>query len=327
MPTSPMIDAVLRHRADVRTLLWALVLMPGAALLPYAFPSLAGWLIPVGLYFGFCAGVLSHNQNHAPTFRNKTANTLYAAWLSFLYGYPTFAWIPTHNFNHHKFLNAPGDDTITWRYSKRNNWTNAWTYFFISSYWQSGAIQGYIRDARARKPEVFRRIIGQYAVVILGHVSMLALAIHLHGVKLGIAVYLTGFGIPSFFALWSMMFINYIQHVDCDPWSTHNHSRNFVSKLGNFLVFNNGFHTAHHANGGTHWSKLPAVHAKLAPHIDPELCQPSIFGFCLRTYLLGAALPSFRTRQIGRAAYDAPADRSTVESSPEGLDEAAQPAE
>ena len=163
-----MIDAVLRHRADVRTLLWALVLMPGVALLPYAFPSLAGWLLPVGLYLGFCAGVLSHNQNHTPTFRSRTANTVYAAWLSFFYGYPTFGWIPTHNINHHKFVNAPGDDTITWRYSRKNSWTNAWTYFFISTYWQSGPIQRFIRDARAKKPDVFRRILVQYAVVIGG---------------------------------------------------------------------------------------------------------------------------------------------------------------
>lgn len=280
--------------------------MPAAALLPYALPQLAGWLLPLGLYCGFCAGVLSHNQNHCPTFRGRLANTLYAAWLSVFYGYPTFGWIPTHNANHHRHVNGPGDDTITWRYSRKNSWTNAWTYFFISTYWQSGPIQRYISEARKKRPEVFRRILGQYAAVFGTHAALAALAIHLHGVKLGLLVYGTGFGIPSLFALWSMMFINYIQHVDCDPWSTHNHSRNFVSKLGNWLVFNNGFHTAHHENAGTHWSKLPEVHARLAPNIDPELCQSSIFGFCLRTYLLGLFAKQFRTHQIGRAAYDPP---------------------
>ena len=78
-----------------------------------------------------------------------------------------------------------------------------------------------------------------------------------------------------------MIFINYIQHVHADPWSEHNHSRNFVSKLGNWLVFNNGYHTAHHESAGLHWSKLPEAHAKIAHLIDPALNQQSIFGFCL----------------------------------------------
>ena len=77
-----------------------------------------------------------------------------------------------------------------------------------------------------------------------------------------------GFGIPALFAKWSMIFINYIQHVHADPWSEHNHSRNFVGKLGNWLVFNNGLHTAHHESAGLHWSKLPEAHAKIAHLID-----------------------------------------------------------
>jgi fatty acid desaturase len=100
-----------------------------------------------------------------------------------------------------------------------------------------------------------------------------------------------------------MIFINFIQHVHCDPWSSHNHSRNFVSRFGNFLVFNNGYHTAHHEHPGAHWSKLPELHARIASEIDPDLCQPSIFGFCLRAYALGSIFTRFRTRQIGRPAY------------------------
>jgi len=119
-------------------------------------------------------------------------------------------------------------------------------------------------------------------------------------------VYFFAFLMPALFALWSMMFINYIQHVHCDPWSKHNHSRNFVSRFGNFLVFNNGFHTVHHENAGTHWSKLPELHAKIAHEIAPELCQASIFGYCLEAYLLGAFSPRFRTHQVGRAPYDPP---------------------
>jgi fatty acid desaturase len=296
----------LRFRADHRTLLWAFVLFPCAALLPYVAPRLAGWSVLLSLYAGFCAGVLAHNQNHCPTFVGRRANAFYAAWLSVFYGYPTFAWIPTHNLNHHRFLNGPGDATITWRYSKRNTWLVASTFFFVSAYWQKGETDEFIRRARATRPRLYRQIVLQSVAVPVAHAAMLALAVALHGLRLGLLVYLSGFGAVAAMGLWGMMFINYIQHVDCDPWSEHDHSRNFVGSLGNWLVFNAGFHTAHHEHPGAHWSELPALHAAIADRIHPDLLQPSIVGFCVRTYLLGAVIRRFRTRQIGRPAYEGP---------------------
>jgi fatty acid desaturase len=292
--------AMLRHRADWRTLLWAFVLFPVSALAPYYQPRLIGWLLPWGLYMGFCAGVFSHNHNHSPTFKNKRANAWFSAWLSFFYGYPTFGWIPTHNKNHHKFTNARGDHTATWRHTNKHTFLVAVSYFFYSASWQAPAIKEFIRDARGKTNGMFGQIVGQYAVVAGGHVSALALGIYMLGPAKGTLAYLTGFGLPAFFALWSMMFINYIQHVHCDPTSKRNHSRNFVSGLGNFLVFNNGFHTVHHDNAGTHWSLAPAAHAKIAAEIDPSLNQSSIFGFCIRQYLFGLFSEKYRTKQIGQ---------------------------
>jgi fatty acid desaturase len=297
---------LLRHRADWRTLLWAFVLFPVVGFAPYVDPRTMPWLVPLSLYLGFCAGCFSHNQNHCPTFKSRGMNSFYAAWLSVFYGFPTFAWIPTHNLNHHKYVNKAGDATITWRYSKKNTWLIASTYYFVSAYWQSAPIKEYIAKARAGNRALYRQIILQYVLVFGGHAVLLAAAVALRGWKTGLLAYGLGFMLPALFAAWSMIFINYIQHVHCDPWSEHNHSRNFVSKLGNWLVFNNGYHTAHHESAGLHWSKLPEAHAKIAHLIDPELRQQSIFGFCLKAYLLGALSDRFRTRQIGRAAYDPP---------------------
>ena len=122
----------------------------------------------------------------------------------------------------------------------------------------------------------------------------------------GVEIWFFGFGVSAMFANWSMIFINYIQHVHADPWSEYNHSRNFVGKASNWLVFNNGFHTAHHESAGLHWSKLPEAHAKIAHLVDPELQQASIIAFSLRSYLLGLFNDRYRTHQIGRAAYDPP---------------------
>jgi beta-carotene hydroxylase len=301
---------MLRHRSDWRTLLWAFVFFPAVGFAPYVEPRVIPWILPLSLYFGFCAGVFTHNQNHCPMFKSRRANTFYAAYLSIFYGFPTFAWIPTHNQNHHKYVNKAGDATITWRYSKKNTWLVASTYYFASYSWQGKVLSDYVEKAKASNRPLYRQIVGQQVTVFGGQALLLALGVVLYGWK-GLLVWAVGFGISAFFATWAMIFINYIQHVHCDPWSEFNHSRNFVSKLGNWLVFNNGYHTVHHESAGLHWSKLAEAHAKVAHLIHPELNQPSIFAYCLKAYLLGAFSEKYRTKQIGRAPYDPP-DGSAV---------------
>ncbi|HZU83603.1 MAG TPA: fatty acid desaturase [Polyangiaceae bacterium] len=309
---------MLRHREDRRTLLWAFVLFPAVGFVPYLWPAVVPWTLPLGLYLGFCAGVFSHNHNHSPTFKSRKLNAFYSAWLSVFYLFPTYVWIPSHNLNHHKYVNKAGDATITWRYSKKNTWLIASTYYFVSAYWQKAVLDDYVAKAKAGNRPLYRQIVTQQLTVAGAHVGLLALAIALRGIKQGALVYGFGFFIPALFANWSMIFINYIQHVHTDPWSEHNHSRNFVSRLGNWMVFNNGYHTAHHESAGLHWSKLPAAHAKIAHLIHPELNQASIFGFCIKAYLLGIFDQRFRTRQIGRAPYDPPSgEEPKIETSTE----------
>ena len=248
-------------------MLWAFVFFPALGFAPYVEPRLIPWLLPLSLYFGFCAGVFSHNHNHCPMFKNRRLNAFYSAWLSVFYGYPTFAWIPTHNLNHHKFVNKAGDATITWRYSKRNTWLIASTYYFVSAYWQAGPLKEYVAKARASNPALYRQIVMQWVTLAGTQLALLALGWALHGWGLGTLVWVFGFAIPALFAAWSMIFINYIQHVHCDPWSEHNHSRNFVSKLGNWLVFNNGYHTAHHESAGPALEQAPGgAREDRAPH-------------------------------------------------------------
>jgi beta-carotene hydroxylase len=297
---------ILRNPADRRTLIWAFVFFPGIAALQYIFPQLAWWLLPLSMYLGYCAAIFSHNHNHCPTFVSRRGNAFFAAWISIFYGYPTFAWIPTHNLNHHKYVDRAGDATITWRFTKRNNLVMAVLYFFVSAYYQSGPTNEYIRKARRGNRAMYRQILIQYVVVFGSHLAMLALAIALHGLRRGLAVYFSALGIPAAFALWVIMFTNYIQHVHCDPWSEHNHSRNFVSPANNYFVFNGGYHTVHHEHPGVHWSKYPALHAQIADQIHPALNESSIIGYSLKVYILGIFLPRFRTKQIGRAAYDDP---------------------
>ena len=274
----------LRFIEDRRTLFWALVLFPALPVLSYAKADLAPWLLPLSLYFGYCSGVLAHNHNHVPIFRDKRLNSLYSAWLSFFYGCPLFVWIPTHNQNHHRYLDGPGDATRTRELAARDSLWAAIIYPTRSAFAQSPAIWRYVRDARAQHPARFRQIVVQTATVVLGHAAAAALAVSIYGLAPGALLYACALGLPASYAAWSMMFTNYLQHVDCDHASADDHSRNFVSGWMNWLVFNAGYHTVHHEHAGRHWSTYPALHAARKGCISPRLIQRTILGFCIRRY-------------------------------------------
>ncbi len=295
-----------RYRADYRTLLWVLI-APVVVGVQYARPELVPWLSWVSAYFALSCGIIAHNHNHCPTFATKSANSVFGNWISIFYGYPTFAWIPTHNLNHHKLVNRAGDATITWRYTNKHNVLVAATYFFVSSYYQSDPIKDFIRKAKLKNPSLYRRVITQYVVWAGAHLAMIALAITLHGVKTGLYVWVFSMGIPAFFALWTIMLFNYEQHVHTDPWSKHNHSRTFTSPTLNFLLFNNGLHTAHHENPGTHWSELREIHERIAPEIDERLKSSSVWWYWFQQYALAPLFPSLGSTQVGRAPFDVPA--------------------
>src|SRR6476620_5446936 len=76
----------LRFRADWRTLVWSFALMPGLVVVHFAWPSLAGWLLPLSMYAAYSAAVIAHNHNHCPTFVSKSANRRFSNWISFFYG-------------------------------------------------------------------------------------------------------------------------------------------------------------------------------------------------------------------------------------------------
>lgn len=295
-----------RFSADYRTLLWVLLSAVTVGV-QYARPDLVKWLFWVSAYFALACGVIAHNHNHCPTFASKGMNQLFGNVISVFYGYPVFAWIPTHNLNHHKYVNRAGDATITWRFTNKHSVPVAATYFFVSSYYQGYPIRAFMQKARTQNPAFYRRIISQYVVWGGAHALLLALAVVLHGVRTGLYVYGLAVLFPALFALWTIMLFNYEQHVHTDPWSEHNHSRSWEGKALNFLLFNNGYHAAHHENPGTHWSKLGAIHAELAPKIDPRLVWKSnLWWYFGKQYLVATFLPRFGSVQVGRAPFDPP---------------------
>jgi fatty acid desaturase len=246
------------------------------------------------MYLAYSAGVIAHNHNHSPTFAGRRANTLFATWISFFYGYPVFAWIPTHNENHHKFVNGPGDATSTLQMDRENGLVAAITFPLRSASAQAPLVARFLERTRLRSPRTYAAYAMQKIVVFLGHAAACGLAIGLHGVVTGALVYASALGIPAVGALWGLMFTNYVQHVDCDPTSRWRRSRDFVSSWMNFLVFDNGFHTVHHEQPGMHWSETRAAHARIVHLLDPRLQESSIFGYAFRTYVARRGRPALR---------------------------------
>jgi fatty acid desaturase len=299
----------LRQHADRRTLIWSLGLFPLPVLVAYLRAEAALWMLPITIYLSFCAGVLTHYHNHSGVFRSRTLNQLYSLWLSMFYGFPIFSWIPTHNQNHHKYTNGPSDATSTFRSGKQDSLLEALCYPIRSSSWQLPAVVSYFVAAMNKRRSEFAWLVTQAGSVLAAQVVVCALLIWRHGAYAGGLAYAGSFLLPALFAPYAMMVINYVQHVGCDPSSPDNHSRNFVGRWENWLVFEAGLHTVHHEHPGTHWSRYPELHRARQAAILPALNQRNVFSFVYRHYLRAEAGHLERTI---RARDEATTERSAV---------------
>jgi beta-carotene hydroxylase len=278
-----------RFRADIRTLIWAGLLFPLGPVLALWRPALLPWLVPLLLYCSYLSGVLSHNHNHCPVFVGRRSNLLYGAWLSFFYGFPAFAWIPSHNQDHHVYLNAPQDASYTQRAGRVDSLFTLLAYPIVCSRHQLPLVLRFAaKHLRKRSPQA-ARIVLETTALIAGHAVVLALALGLHGVEAGALVYTVAVGVPALLGNYWMMLTNYVQHVGCEPTAAHDHSRNFVSPFWNWFVFDTGFHTVHHQQPGLHWSRYRALHQLTQGKMRPELNRGFILSYVARRYLLGRA--------------------------------------
>lgn len=258
----------------------------------YGFRSLnfAVWvpLYVAYLFFSVAVTVIAHNHNHIPIFRNKVLNGLTDYWLTVFYGFPAFGWIPTHNMNHHALNNKEGDYTITYRLTEHNHLAMLLAYPTVSSYHQQKPIRDYIKRQWVEDRAYCWFCLSQYLVLAL----WIAAALVLNWKKAILFVI-----IPQQVGLFSVLVFNYLQHVHADEESAWNHSRNFIGFL-NTMLFNNGYHTVHHERAGMHWSKAPEAHAKIEANISPRLKEPSFWGFLFKAYILGMALPKYKTQSM-----------------------------
>lgn len=279
---------MLRFKADYRTIAY-MIATTGLLITQWVVGYVHPVLFPLSMFMAVAVAVIAHNHNHLPMWKNRTLNTLTDYWLTLFYGFPAFAWKPTHNLNHHVLNNREGDYTITWRYTEGNHFFSLMSYPSISSFFQQTPIKGYLKHLRVKDKRSFWLAIGQY--VALAIFVGVALVIDWKKALFFIII-------PQQFALFSILLFNYVQHVHANEESEWNHSRNFVGPMLNLFLFNNGFHTIHHERAGIHWSLTPKEHAKIEHHIDDSLKERSFWWYMIRTYILSPVVPSFRTKSM-----------------------------
>ena len=278
---------MLKNRADIKSLIY-IIITTALFVIQWVFIGVNSFIYTWYLFMSVAVSVMTHNHNHLPMWQSKTLNTITDWWLTVFYGFPIFAWIPTHNKNHHRFNNRVGDDSITYRVSEKNNFLTLISYPTISGYYQQNAIFRYLKDLKANNKEKYWLCISQYVILFL----WIAGALLLDWQKALLFVI-----IPQQVSLFSVLIFNYVQHVHSNEESEWNHSRNFTGFL-NFMLFNNGYHTIHHHKAGLHWSKVPEAHAEIEHNINPILLERSFWWYIVRVYILSIFIPKFRTNSM-----------------------------
>lgn len=271
---------LLRNPADARTLLFVAIayllafggyflheLLPWWAELPLIFA--AGW-------FAFVTAVITHNTIHAPIFKSRSLNRLFQLVLTLGYGHPVSAFVPGHNLSHHVHTQTRRDVMRTTKLRFRWHFLN----FLLGPAILGGDITradlGYATAMRTERPRWFRQWVAEWLVFLGVQGTLLYLN------PLAFLLYQV---FPHTCAAAGIVGMNLLQHDGCDMDSEYNHSRNFVGTWINWWCFNNGFHTIHHKHPGLHWSELPRAHAEqIAPHIHPNLDEPDMGAYILRTF-------------------------------------------
>jgi len=241
------------------------------------------------LFMSISVAVMAHNHNHLPMWKSKIMNILTDNWLTVFYGFPVFAWIPTHNANHHKFVNKEPDYTRTWRFTERNNLFTVLTYPSVSGFFQQSVVMNHFKETFSRNKYKFFLYGLQFVVLI----SWIAGAFIIGGWEKAL-IYVV---LPQQLSLFSVLLFNYVQHVHADEETKYNSSRNFTGIL-NFLLFNNGLHTIHHIHPTIHWSETPQEHAKIEHLIDDSLIESSFWYFLYKSYILGIFMPKYKTKSM-----------------------------
>lgn len=285
---------MLRYKADRRTL-FAVTVYFIVAVTPWLlWPRLNNWeiaaFVAINAFMSFTCAIIVHNTIHAPIFKKKGLNKIFQMVLSFTYGHPTSAFVPGHNFSHHKYTQTRKDIMRTSKARFKLNILNQLFFFFIMS---GDIIKDEMRFAnkmRVQHPAWFRQYLLEMVLVFGTKIVLLFV-----NWKCAVLFIL----IPHQYAAWGIVGTNYFQHDGTDRDHPYNHSRNFTGAALNLFLFNNGFHGAHHIKPNLHWSLLPAYHEQyVRPNVHPALDLESLPAYLFKAHIYPARRVDYKGEPV-----------------------------
>ena len=279
---------MLRNKADRRSIFF-MAITTALFVAQWMAPHFQWALFLPSCFMALIVFVIVHNHSHLPMWKAPILNHFQSYWLTLFYGYPVFAWIPTHIRNHHVLNNRAGDDSLTYRHTEGNHLLSLLSYPAVSGGAQQRTNIRFIKGLWGTDRRKCVYYLSQAGALLI--FTLIGLFINWKKALYAIVI-------PQQVSLNGVLMINYMQHVHADEESRWNHSRNFVGGFANWLLLNNGYHTIHHEKPLQHWSENAAAHAKIAHHIDPTLCEQNPVGYIVRAYILGAFDKRFATRSM-----------------------------
>lgn len=270
----------LRYAEDGRSL-WLLAALFTLFAVQWS-GTLRHWtLLPVTCLLAFVACVIKHNHVHCRTFRDALWNRALDHALGLATGHATTGIITAHTVRHHGQNQAETDWVRASLVDFRWNWLNLAAFPLVVVVRMRRDRPSDLRRWRAERPALFRRAVAERIALWSALAALLLLDWR---------ATLAYVGVPWLFGQWAIITINLLQHQDCDPASELAHSRDVTGRVMNWLLLNNGFHTAHHLRPALHWSRLPAFHrAHVALRARPDLTERSLLRATWRRFFAGPA--------------------------------------
>jgi fatty acid desaturase len=298
---------LLRYAADRRTLV-VMTLVTAVFALEWMLPRFSPLLFTASIVLSLQVAVLAHNHHHTPTWNVRALNVAQSYWLTFFYGLPALSWLAIHNQSHHAHGNEAGlDCTSTHNVDDRNDLVGllAYTPACTGGFWRAHG-RAFVRFWRRDKAKFAYHA---SHVAFLWGAYVVAYALDWKKAVLFVAL-------PQTVAILSITTFNFAQHAHAVAGSKYDVTRNFVSPVLNFYLFNAGYHTVHHLKPALHWSLIPAEHGAVAAKIDPRLEERSFWAYFFGVVVRGTfsarhkSVPLYAVRPSGPGA--AAADESAA---------------
>lgn len=230
---------------------------------PWALLGYASLMVvPKGI---LCAW--NHHHQHVPTFRSTTLNRLLEMIYALHTGMTTHAWRLHHVLGHHlNFLDQSRDES-RWKRADGKA-MDVFEYTLVT------AATVYPRAYRIGKRHPrHKRVFLSFTALTILLVAGLTYARPLPALVI--------FVLPMLTSLLYTAWVTYDHHAGLDTQDYCEASYNITNRWYNRLTGNLGYHTAHHHRQGVHWSRLPALHARIAHRIPPHLYKKSTFDVVL----------------------------------------------